>query len=84
MDTRRRDSAGLHPSLADIDFPRFLETLAAKRPIFHSEADLQHEVAWHLREAYPQIHVRLEYPLAPLKKAAIDILVRDGDDLLAP
>ena len=62
----------------DLDIPHLLTDLAARRPVFHSEADLQHELAWHLRDVHPDLQVRLEYPLARPSNAAIDILVRNG------
>ena len=67
----------------DLDIPHLLIDLAARRPVFHSEADLQHELAWHLREVYPNLQVRLEYPLARPSNAAIDILIRNGGQEMA-
>jgi hypothetical protein len=67
----------------DFDLPQLLIDLAARRPVFHSEADLQHELAWHLREVHPDLRVRLEYPLARPTNAAIDILIRNGDQAMA-
>lgn len=67
----------------DLDIPHLLIDLAARRPVFHSEADLQHELAWHLREVHPNLQVRLEYPLARPSNAAIDILIRNGDQAMA-
>lgn len=67
----------------DIDIPQLLIDLAARRPVFHSEADLQHELAWHLRDVHPDLQVRLEYPLARPTNAAIDILIRNGDQAMA-
>ena len=61
-----------------------LEQLASKRPIFYSEADLQHALAWELQTQNPAAAVRLEYP-ANLngKTAYIDIFVRNGDSVMA-
>lgn len=67
----------------NLDIPQLLTDLAARRPVFHSEADLQHELAWHLREVHPDLHVRLEYPLARPRNGAIDILVRNGGQAMA-
>lgn len=67
----------------NIDIPSLLTDLAARRPIFHSEADLQHELAWHLREVFPGVRLRLEYPLARPSNAAIDILIRNGGQEMA-
>lgn len=39
--------------------------LAAERPVFHSEADFQHALAWQIQTTWPDTRVRLEYrPLA--------------------
>jgi hypothetical protein len=67
----------------DLDMPNLLTDLAARRPVFHSEADLQHELAWHLREVHPELQVRLEYPLERPSNAAIDILIRNGGEEMA-
>lgn len=67
----------------DLDIPELMQGLAARRPVFHSEADFQFELAWHLREAHPLLAIRLEYPLSPPGKAALDILVRKGDEEMA-
>jgi hypothetical protein len=42
------------------DIGRVLISLSEKRPIFHSEADFQHSLAWELREHYPGCQIRLE------------------------
>ncbi len=44
-----------------IDIRNTLAELAHIRPIFHSEADFQHALAWQIREMYPGSSVRLEY-----------------------
>jgi hypothetical protein len=48
-------------TLADVEAT--LKQLAHERPVFHSEADFQHALAWSLRERIPNLPVRLEYPL---------------------
>lgn len=40
-----------------------VRALAQSRPIFHSEADFQHHLAWEIRQQRPDIHVRLEVPV---------------------
>ncbi|HES58414.1 MAG TPA: hypothetical protein ENO21_03185 [Firmicutes bacterium] len=67
----------------DLDIAHLLKDLAARRPVFHSEADLQHEPAWHLREVHPDRQVRLEYPFARPGSAAVDILIRNADAAMA-
>ena len=61
-----------------------LVTLAAQRPVFHSEADFQHSLAWVLHERHPAAKVRLEYRPAKLtEKAYIDIWVEDDGAIYA-
>ena len=56
-----------------IDLTLVLEELSRKRPIFHSEADFQHALAWELHEAIPEAQVRLEYRPPGMEKTSIDI-----------
>ena len=44
-----------------LDIVGLLKDLAQDRPIFHSEADFQHALAWHIHEAMPDCRVRLEF-----------------------
>jgi len=46
-----------------------LASLSVRRPIFHSEADLQHELAHELRVHDPSLALRLEYPIGADKRA---------------
>jgi len=62
-----------------MDLDTILSDLGARRPVFHSEADFQHALAWTIQSAYPAAQVRLEYPLRGLKgRAALDIVVRES------
>jgi hypothetical protein len=58
---RRRDH---DPTLKpmSLDVAQLMRCLASKRPIFHSEADFQHALAWELHIGCPDIRVRLEVP----------------------
>lgn len=47
--------------------------MAAERPVFHSEADFQHSLAWHLKLADPASRIRLE--TRPVRGMRLDILV---------
>jgi len=42
------------------DVEAVMASLASERPLFHSEADFQHALAWQIRVAYPGAQVRLE------------------------
>ena len=62
-----------------MDLGCVISELSNKRPVFHSEADFQHALAWTIHSLYPDIKVRLEYPASGLD-AHIDILVRSGKE----
>lgn len=60
-----------------IDIKGILDKLASIRPIFHSEADFQHALAWEIHHKYPESKVRLEYkPAHADKKCYVDIWVQ--------
>lgn len=46
-----------------INIDTLLVQLASRRPIFHSEADFQHALAWLLHEEFPTADLRLEFPI---------------------
>ena len=46
-----------------LDIHNLMQGLSYSRPIFHSEADFQHALAWHIHRVMPDSHVRLEYPI---------------------
>lgn len=52
-----------------------LERLRAKRPVFYSEADLQHALAWEIHLAHPEAQVRLEGPLLEGGRERLDVYV---------
>ncbi|MCI2236353.1 MULTISPECIES: hypothetical protein [unclassified Helicobacter] len=58
-----------------IDMAKIIEKLQDKRQIFCSEADFQLEMAWVIKEMYPDAKVRLEYVPKFNDKMHIDILV---------
>jgi hypothetical protein len=61
-----------------------LAQLASKRPIFCSEADFQHSLAWELHNQDPAAGIRLEYPADLNDNAAhIDIVSRSGSSVTA-
>ncbi len=43
-----------------LDMDGLMGTLADRRKVFHSEADFQHALAWHIHQAMPDSQVRLE------------------------
>jgi len=66
---------------ADLDAA--LTALATRRPLFHSEADFQHELAWELRRLDPERSVRLERPFDLSKRVNVDIVVGTDEGLVA-
>lgn len=58
-----------------IDIDKALSQLSKRRPLFCSEADFQHELAYELRRDDPYLGVRLEHPLGDGMRGAIDILL---------
>lgn len=55
-----------------------LPSLATRRPVFHSEADLQHALAWEVQVARPELRVRLE--TRPVPGVHLDLLFTDTTD----
>lgn len=62
-----------------VDLFNVLRSLSKKRPIFHSEADFQHALAWELHEVVPDANVRLEYRHPLVERTYLDIWI--GGDL---
>lgn len=56
-----------------LDLDLLMSNLASARPVFHSEADMQHEVAWAVRSLAPDLSIRLE--ARPLAGMHLDLLV---------
>jgi hypothetical protein len=52
-----------------------MDALASKRPIFHSEADFQHALAWELQVAHPEASVRLEKRVATRPNIELYLLI---------
>ena len=61
--------------MSQLDIRPIMEKLAERRPIFHSEADFQHELAWELRQRIPDCEVRLERPIIGAFRGAVDIVI---------
>ena len=66
-----------------IDINETLKALCRTRPIFHSEADFQHALAWEIHKQFPAYSVRLEYPLSLEKSDHLDILASNSNNLVA-
>jgi hypothetical protein len=65
-----------------MDFRELLAKLADQRPVFHSEADFQHALAWLIHEVRPTATVRLEIPRdIDGRRVHVDLWVIDGERL---
>lgn len=60
-----------------LDVPLLMATLASRRPVFHSEADFQHALAWEIQAAHPDAAIRLES--RPTRAIHLDMLVIDAE-----
>ncbi|GGA80215.1 hypothetical protein [Ornithinibacillus halotolerans] len=59
-----------------INIQTLLTNLTKQRPIFHSEADFKHALAWTIQETYPESTIRLEKKIkANDRNIHLDILV---------
>ena len=67
----------MHPDAVEI-----MSALANERPVFHSEADFQHALAWRLHEAFPEHQIRLEFKPFPDQRVYLDIWLA-GDPAVA-
>ena len=67
-----------------IDITAILNSLAKRRPVFHSEADFQHAFAWEINLARPNVNIRLEYPVPTESKPYhIDVRIENKDEIVA-
>jgi len=60
--------------------------LASRRPIFHSEADFQHALAWRIHETHPESELRLEreqFLPGGTERMATDIWIQFPDTVVA-
>ena len=55
------------------DIHNLMADLSQQRPIFHSEADFQHALAWQIHETIPDCKIRLEFPPFLDKRMYLDI-----------
>jgi hypothetical protein len=66
-----------------LDLSQILQTLAKKRPIFHSEADFQHALAWQIHAVNPAASIRLELPVPVELRVHLDLLVESDQQRCA-
>ena len=58
-----------------IEVRQAMAALAGPRPVFHSEADFQHALAWQIHDLHPGAVVRLETRPIPAEALFVDIVV---------
>jgi hypothetical protein len=64
-----------------IDVHAAMGRLASDRPLFHSEADFQHAIAWDLHRLMPDAQIRLERVITTSSGLLhVDLLVHRGQD----
>lgn len=67
-----------------LEIDEVMARIAAERPLFHSEADFQHALAWELHRQMPDASVRLELPQAlPNKPIHLDLWVEQTNQAYA-
>ena len=60
-----------------LELADLLAHLSQRRPVFHSEADLQHALAWEIHTHHPAANIRLEYRPANVNaRMYVDIWAR--------
>lgn len=63
-----------------MDLSSIIKKLSHERPLFHSEADFQHALAWEIHKENPQNKIRLEYnPSFISENMYIDIWIDHPD-----
>ena len=67
-----------------VDIAAVLGALAERRPLFHSEADFQHALAWELHHRLPAAAIRLEFPqMVSGERRYLDVWIAHEDAALA-
>lgn len=70
--------------MARLQIDILLKLLAEERPVFHSEADFQHSLAWKIHQQYEDAYIRLEMPVSVASRPMhFDIVLRFGDEEIA-
>jgi hypothetical protein len=71
-------------TIAITELDQIIQQLATERPIFHSEADFQHALAWLIHEMHPACRIHLEVnPYAEDQPAYLDIICYDNELTIA-
>lgn len=62
-----------------VDVHALLRSLAARRPVFHSEADFQFAFAWEAKLQNPELEVRLETHPEPAVRLDLELVAPGGE-----
>lgn len=74
----------IHELAKVMDIENTLRRLSKERPVFHSEADFQHALAWEIHRNDPSADLRLEINLPEIgNRAMADIFVRKDQGVYA-
>ena len=66
-----------------IDVSDIMRALSVRRPVFHSEADFQHALAWEVHRAHPDLKIRLEYRPPDFGRRYLDVWLTGCDGSMA-
>jgi predicted nuclease with RNAse H fold len=66
-----------------VELHSVMAALAAERPVFHSEADFQHALAWKLQQLLPDANIRLEFKPFPSERFYVDVWLRVNQQIIA-
>ena len=62
-----------------LDIHNLMADLSQHRPIFHSEADFQHALAWQIQKTMPDCEIRLEFKPYPKVNMYLDIWIQTAE-----
>lgn len=81
---RVRNFEELNPQAAGgIDPVKIMSHLGQERPVFHSEADFQHALAWTVHKLYPDAKIRLEYRPPNFGRHYVDVWIANDGQIVA-
>jgi len=60
-----------------------MDKLSKRRPVFHSEADFQLQLAWEMQKSFPSLEIYLEKPIDLDSRIYLDIVVKDDESSFA-
>jgi predicted nuclease with RNAse H fold len=73
----------MREEMQSVDLHGVMAALAAERPVFHSEADFQHALAWKLQQLLPDANIRLEFKPFPSERFYVDVWLKVNQQVIA-